>query len=306
MKYLVTGGCGFIGSNTVDLLINKGHTVVVIDNLSSDVHDNFYYNDKAIYYHYDVSDYIMCSDIFNKYKPDIVLHFAAEARIQKCIEDPQKAFEVNAMGTLTMLSLCKKYSVSKLILSSTSAIYGNSSKEQKEINKPDCLNPYSLSKLHAEQYCNLYGNLYGVDTVCLRYFNVYGPRNPSKGQYAPVIGIFQKQKKNNQNITIIGDGLQTRDFVHVQDVVEANYKFSLSEQKYNGEVFNVGTGKAYNINEIASKIQLDKSKHEYLPERMGECRNSKANVEKLKSVLNWIPSRDLMEYLDKTHIDATL
>jgi UDP-glucose 4-epimerase len=136
----------------------------------------------------------MCSDVFNRHKPDVVLHFAAEARIQNCIEDPQKAFEVNSLGTLNMLALCKKYSVKKLILSSTSAIYGNSSQQQTENAKPDCLNPYSLSKLHAEDSCRLYSKLYGVETICLRYFNVYGPRNPSKGQYAPVIGIFKRQK----------------------------------------------------------------------------------------------------------------
>jgi len=298
MKYIVTGGCGFIGSNAVDFLVNQGHTVVVIDNLSSDVHDTFYFNEHASYYHYDVLDYVMCSDVFKRYKPDVVLHFAAEARIQNCIEDPQKAFEVNSLGTLNVLALCKKYSVKKLILSSTSAIYGNSSQQQTENAKPDCLNPYSLSKLHAEDSCRLYSKLYGVETVCLRYFNVYGPRNPSKGQYAPVIGIFKRQKSSGENLTIVGDGGQTRDFVHVSDVVKANYYFSLSQNQYGGDVFNVGTGKAYSVNDIANKIEPDINKHIHMTPRLGECRDTKAHIEKIESALSWKPTIDLMEWLD--------
>lgn len=298
MKYLVTGGCGFIGSNAVDFLINEGHDVCVIDDLSSDVHDNFYYNEKAKYYKYSVNDYIMCSDVFSKFKPDYVLHFAAEARIQNCIADPLKAFEINSFGTLTMLELCKKYLVKKLVLSSTSAIYGNSEGNQDEQMEPDCLNPYSLSKLQGEEYCKMYGKLYYQDTVCLRYFNVYGPRNPSKGQYAPVIGIFQRQKNNGESLTIIGDGNQTRDFVHVSDVVKANYLASVNDKKFFGEVFNVGTGKSFSVNQISDKIQPDKSKHIYLPARVGECRNTMAKTEKITQKLNWSPQIDLMDWLD--------
>jgi len=296
-KYIVTGGCGFIGSNVVDYLISEGHVVCVIDDLSSDVHDSFYYNKNAEYHKHSVTDYVMCSDIFRRFKPDCVLHFAAEARIQNCISDPLKAFEVNSLGTLTMLELCKKYSVKKLVLSSTSAIYGNSDRNQNEKMAPDCLNPYSLSKLQGEEYCKMYGKLYGQDTVCLRYFNVYGPRNPSKGQYAPVIGIFQRQKTSGENLTIVGDGNQTRDFVHVSDVVKINYLASTTNKQFFGEVFNVGSGKSFSINEIACKIEKDKSKHTYLPARIGECRHTKADIKKSEN-LNWSPKVDLMDWLD--------
>ena len=298
MKYLVTGGCGFIGSNVVDYLISEGHDVCVIDDLSSDVHDSFYYNNKAKYYKHSVTDYAMCSDVFRRFKPDYVLHFAAEARIQNCIADPLKAFKVNYLGTLTMLELCKKYSIKKLVLSSTSAIYGLNEAPQHEQTKVNCLNAYSLSKLQAEECCKLYSTMYGVDTVCLRYFNVYGPRNPNKGQYAPVIGIFKRQLANNECLTIVGDGEQTRDFIHVNDVVKANYQASLFPSFLHGEVFNIGTGKNYTINQIACKIQPDKHKHMYLPARIGEARHTKAICSKAEEVLKWMPTIDLMSWLD--------
>jgi nucleoside-diphosphate-sugar epimerase len=298
MKYLVTGGCGFIGSNAVDYLVAEGHEVSVIDDLSSDVHDSFYYNEKAEYHKHSVTDYVICSDIFRRFKPDYVLHFAAEARIQNCIADPLKAFEVNSSGTLTMLELCKKYSVKKLVLSSTSAIYGNAEGRQEEQMKPDCLNPYSLSKLQGEEYCKMYGKLYGQDTVCLRYFNVYGPRNPSKGQYAPVIGIFKRQKAKGESLTIVGDGNQTRDFVHVNDVVKANYLATKADKQFFGEVFNVGSGKSFSVNEIASKIEKNKEKHSYLPARVGECRHTQAVTSKIEKELHWKCNVDLMSYLD--------
>lgn len=294
MKYLITGGCGFIGSHAVDFLIDLGHDVVVIDNLSGDTK---HYNDKAKYYEYNINDYTMCSDVFKKHSPDYVLHFAAEAKIQSCINDPLKAFETNSAGTLTMLELSKKYHIKKMVLSSTSAIYGNRN-EQIETQEPDCLNPYALSKLQAEQYCKLYGILYNQQSICLRYFNVYGPRNPIFGQYAPVIGIFTKQKQNNENLTIVGDGEQTRDFIHVQDIIKANYYACNSDKQFYGDVFNVGTGVAYTINQIASKIEFNKNKHKYLPPRVGECRNSKANINKIISCFAWKPSIDLMSYLD--------
>lgn len=302
MRYLVTGGCGFIGSNIVDYLIELGNDVCVIDNLSSDVHESFYYNKKAKYFEYDVNDYIMCSDVFQTFNPDVVLHLAAEARIQNCINDPQKAFENNSMGTLSMLSLSCKYNIKKFVLSSTSAVYGSQMAPHDETMKTECLNPYSMSKKHSEDYCKLYSDLYGLETVCLRYFNVYGPRNPSKGQYAPVIAIFQKQKQNNQSLTIVGDGKQTRDFVHVLDVAKANHLVSISDFKFKGDVFNIGSGRSYSINQIAIKIEKDKHKHTTMPERIGELRHSKANIEKITNSLKWSPSIDLMEWLDKTEI----
>jgi UDP-glucose 4-epimerase len=298
MNYVVTGGAGFIGSNIVNHLVNEGHTVYVIDDLSSDAHDEFYFNFKAKYYHYSVVDYVMCSDVFNRAKPDFVLHLAAEARIQNCIEDPTKAYETNLMGTLNILALCKKYKVQRLVLSTTSAIYGlkNTGPLHEEM-PPDCLNSYSLSKWNAEHACKIYSTMYGVDTVCLRYFNVYGPNQPKKGPYAPVIGVFSRQKEAGQPLTVVGDGEQTRDYIHVYDVVAANITACNYPELLHGEVYNVGTGKNYSVNWIANKIQPNPSLITHIPARQGEAKDTIANINKINSNLGWEPSISLEDWL---------
>lgn len=296
MNYLVTGGCGFIGSNLVKHLLDLGHSVVVVDNLSSDAHDEFYYEKTARYYNYNVTDYIMCSEVFKRHNFDAVFHLAAESRIQNCIEDPTLAFDTNFMGTATMLSLCKKHKVKRLILSSTSAIYGlKNFGLLNETMLPHCLNAYSLSKYQAECLCKMYSDMYEVDTVCLRYFNVYGPRQPKKGPYAPVIGIFTRQLESNEALTVIGDGEQTRDYVHVFDVVKANVMASVHESPLNGEIFNVGTGNQYSVNQIARRLS---SNLKYLPPRKGESRNSQADITKIKNYFGWKPSIQLLEWID--------
>jgi nucleoside-diphosphate-sugar epimerase len=296
MNYIVTGGCGFIGSNIVKRLVEEKHNVAVIDNLSSDAHDEFYYVDGATYYNWNVTDYVMCSEVFKRHSPDYVLHLAAEARIQNCIEDPTLAFETNFMGTQTMLALCKKYNVKRFVLSTTSAIYGlkNCGLLQEDM-APDCLNAYSLSKYQAEQACKLYSDMYSVDTVCLRYFNVYGPQQPKKGPYAPVIGIFSRQLAAGEALTVVGDGEQTRDYVHVSDVVEANIMAATHESPLSAQVFNVGTGNFYSVNQIARKLS-DKIK--YLPPRKGEARHTQADITKIKNYFGWKPKIQLMEWLD--------
>ena len=302
MNYIVTGGAGFIGSNIVNRLVLEGHTVYVIDDLSSDAHDEFYFNEKAKYYDYSVTDYVMCSDVFKRAQPDYVLHLAAEARIQNCIEDPTKAYETNLMGTLNMLALCKKYGVKRLVLSTTSAIYGlkNTGPLQEEM-LPDCLNSYSLSKWNAEHACKMYSSMYGVDTVCLRYFNVYGPNQPKKGPYAPVIGVFSRQKAAGQSLTIVGDGEQTRDYIHVADVVNANITACKYSEKLCGEVYNVGTEKNYSVNWIASVIQKDSTKITHIPPRTGEARDTIANIAKIQNKLGWSPSINLESWLHENH-----
>lgn len=296
MKYLVTGGCGFIGSNIVLKLIEDGHSVSVIDNLSSDAHDDFYYVNNAVYYNWNVTDYTRCSDVFKKHKPDYVLHLAAEARIQNCIDDPSLAFETNLMGTQTILELSKKHNVKRFVLSTTSAIYGlKNTGMLDEGMSPDCLNAYSLSKYQAEQICKLYSEMYNLDTVCLRYFNVYGPNQPKKGPYAPVIGVFSRQLLAGEALTVVGDGEQSRDYVHVSDVVSANVMASAHETPLMGQIFNVGTGNAYSVNQIARKLS-DKIK--YIPPRKGEARHTQANITKIKNYFGWRPKIQLMEWLE--------
>lgn len=302
MKYLITGGNGFIGSSAVETLIKQGHAVIVIDNLSSDAHDNFYYTNEAQYYNYCVTDHVMCSQVFERYSPDYVLHFAAETRIQNCIQDPIRAYETNLIGTLKMLELACKYGVKRFVLSTTSAIYGlkNDKLPQHEEMPPDCLNAYSLSKLAAEQACKMYSDLYGLSTVCLRYFNVYGPKQPKKGPYAPVIGIFTRQQKNGEPLTIIGDGNQTRDYVFVDDVVTANILAATSDKNLKGDVFNVGSGENCSVNYLAKQIG---EKYTYLPARVGEARHTLANISKIKNVLGWQPTKSIFEYMENQEYD---
>jgi UDP-glucose 4-epimerase len=244
----------------------------------------------------------MCSDVFNKEKPDYVLHLAAEARIQNCIEDPTKAYETNLIGTLNMLALSKRYGVKRLVLSTTSAIYGlKNIGPLKEYMPADCLNAYSLSKWNAEYACKLYSTMYNFDTVCLRYFNVYGPNQPKKGPYAPVIGVFSRQKDAGQVLTVVGDGEQTRDYIHVSDVVKANVMASVHTESLNGEIFNVGTGKNYSVNWIANVIQKDPSKITHTAPIAGEARDTIADITKIKSKLSWSPSISLESWLHKNY-----
>ena len=170
MNCLVTGGAGFIGSNLVDRLINEVHDVTVIDNESSDAHDQFYWNDKSNNYKYDICDYVMCSDVFKRHQPDVVFHLAAEARIQPSIIDPLKAVETNMVGTATMLQLSRKYDVKRFIYSSTSSAYGlKNNVPLKEDMPNDCLNPYSVSKTAGEELCKMYSKLYNLETIIFRY-----------------------------------------------------------------------------------------------------------------------------------------
>lgn len=307
MKCLVTGGAGFIGSNLVDALLEQGHVVTVIDNESSDAHDQFYWNDGANNYKYDICDYVSCSEVFEKHSPEVVFHIAAEARIQPCIANPLKAVNSNVVGTATILELCRKHGVRRVMYSSTSSAYGLKNPCPLSEDMPnDCLNPYSVSKVAGEELCKMYSSLYDLETVIFRYFNVYGERQPLKGQYAPVIGIFQRQKQNGEPVTIVGDGEQRRDFTHVSDVVSANIlaatKFfpkwitKNTEQKIYkfGQIYNIGTGKNYSINEIAKLISDNVI---YIPPRPGESRITLADNSKAQNELGWNPKVILEKWL---------
>ena len=227
---LVTGGAGFIGSNIVDELITLGWHVKVIDNESADTHDSFYWNPKAENHKLDISDYNSIKHLFEGV--DYVFHLAAESRIQPTLDNPSLACEVNFLGTCNILNACKEYNVKRMLYSSSSSVYGlSNTTPYNEEMKTNCLNPYSVSKFAGEELCKMYYNLWGVETVTFRYFNVYGDRQPLKGQYAPVVGLFLRQKDNNLPMTIVGDGLQTRDFTNVKDVVNVNILAAQSTNK---------------------------------------------------------------------------
>ena len=246
---LVTGGAGFIGSNLVDTLLEKGHKVTCIDNEHSDAHDEFYWNKKAWNVKGDIRDYDLMQELMDGV--DYVFHLAAEARIQPAIKNPIEAVSINCVGTTTVLQTAREAKVKRVMYSSTSSGYGMNTPPNVETQSDDCLNPYSVSKVAGEKLCKMYTQLYGLPTVAFRYFNVYGERQPLRGQYAPVIGIFLRQKAAGENLTIVGDGNQRRDFTHVSDVVRANILAATKEvdSEAFGQVYNIGTGTNYSIND---------------------------------------------------------
>ena len=297
MKSLVTGGAGFIGSNLVDRLLDLGHEVVVIDNEYSDAHDQFYWNDKAENYKYDICDYENTRPLYEGV--DYVFHIAAEARIQPAIKNPIQAVTINSVGTCTVLQCAREAGVKRVMYSSTSSAYGLKNELPNTESQPDdCLNPYSISKTNGEKLCSMYTSLYGLETVIFRYFNVYGERQPLKGQYAPVVGIFLRQRAAGEPLTIVGDGEQRRDFTYVGDVVNANIMAAISNQEEEafGEVYNVGTGTNYSVNEVAAMISDNTTN---IPPRPAEARLSLANNKKIYETFGWSPRVKLEEWVAK-------
>jgi UDP-glucose 4-epimerase len=296
MKSLVTGGAGFIGSHLVDKLIEMGHEVVIIDNESSESNGEFYWNDKADCYKFDIRDYEKTRPLYDGV--DYVFHLAAEARIQPAILNPIEAVSVNCLGTVTVLQCAREAKVKKVMYSSSSSGYGNNEVPNNEAQLDDCLNPYSVSKISGEKLCSMYTNLFGLKTVIFRYFNVYGERQPLKGQYAPLVGIFLRQRSEGNPLTIVGDGEQRRDFTHVSDAVNANILAATVDvdEQYYGKLYNVGTGRNYSINEIANAISDNQINIE---PRIGEARQTLANNQKIKSVFGWQPKVNLMNWISE-------
>ena len=294
MKSLVTGGAGFIGSNLVNELLLLGHEVVVIDNESSDAHKYPYWNTKSVNHKKDICDYDSTRDLYNGV--DYVFHLAAEARIQPTINNPLKATLVNTFGTNVVLQCAREAGVKRVMYSSTSAGYGSNELPNVEDQPDDCLNPYSVSKVNGEKLCKMYTDLFGLETIVFRYFNVYGNNQPVSGQYAPVMGIFGRQKLEGDSLTIVGDGEQRRDFINVLDIVKANILAATTkiDQEYFGTVFNIGSGTNYSINEIA-KMYDNAIVH--VPARTGEMKATLANIEKAKALLGWNPSIELEKWL---------
>jgi len=290
---LVTGAAGFIGSNLVDHLLEQGHSVVCVDNESAN-NDNFHWNGACINVTADVTDYKSMKNLFHGVK--YVFHLAAESRLQPAIENPIEAVHKNCVGTTVMLQCARESGVKRFVYSSTSSGYGNNPWPNTEDQPDDCLNPYSASKIAAEKFCKMYYNLYGLETISLRYFNVFGERCPTRGQYAPVIGIFDRQKESGEPLTIVGDGSQRRDFIHVKDVAKANHLAATQsfDKKYLGEVFNVGSAKNYSVQEIADSISDNQV---YIPERKGEMDTTLADITRINKVLGWRPEIDVLEWV---------
>jgi UDP-glucose 4-epimerase len=294
MNCLVTGGAGFIGSNLVDKLIDLGHSVICIDNESAECHEQFYWNPKANNYKYDICDYEKIAHLFHGI--DYVFHIASDARIQPAILNPRKSIESNAVGTANVIELSRINKVKRFIYSSTSSAYGKKSNIPNIETQPsDPLTPYSTAKVFGENLARVYYNLYGLETISLRYFNVYGDRQPLKGQYAPVIGLFLKQHEEGKPLTVVGDGSQRRDFTHISDIVQANILASEVENGF-GEVYNIGYGSNYSILEIANMISNDVK---FIPPRVGEVQETLASNVKFKELTGWTPKVPLVKWLEK-------
>ena len=295
MHYIVTGGAGFIGSNLVDFLIQKGHKVEVIDNFSTGKKENC--NSNAIYHNLDITD----TSISNRFieimqNTDGIFHLAALAKVQESIEDPILYENNNTVGTLHMLKCASDSNIKRFIYSASSAAYGN--KEQmpcKETDSIDPISPYALQKYYGEVQAKMFAKIYNIETVSLRYFNAYGERQNVNGAYATVMGGFGYQMINNQPMTIRGDGDQRRDFIYVGDIVRANYLAMNSCKVGSGEVINIGSGASFSVNEIAKMMGGEV----VYVDPVVEPKESLASIKKAKELLSWSPEQDIKDWLPK-------
>jgi UDP-glucose 4-epimerase len=294
---LVTGGCGFIGSHIVDKLHEIGHRVIIIDDLSAPENTDFYYHEDVVNVKYHIKDISKddCSEYFNGV--DYVFHLAARSRIQPTIGSPNACFEVNVVGTQRVLEWSRLNGIKRVIYSGTSSLYG---KQNTIPFNPDmhvdCLNPYSMSKWMGERICDLYSKTYGLPSIVLRYFNVYGPREPLKGEYAPVIGLFKRQNSNGKPMTIVMPGTQRRDFTYINDVIDANIcAMNITTQDIKHKVYNVGTGKNYSILEIADMIGDERI---LIPSRPAEVNETLADIKETTKDLDWYPKFELKDMIN--------
>jgi len=298
MKVLVTGGAGFIGSHLVDRLIMEGHEAVVVDNLATGKRRNI--NRAARFYKMDIQSWRL-ERVFRNERPNVVMHLAAQMDVRKSVEDPMFDAQVNVLGTLNVLQQAVKHGVRKVIFSSSGgAIYGEQETypaPESHVMKP--LSPYGLSKLCGEQYLSYFQRVSGLQAVSLRYANVYGPRQDPEGE-AGVVAIFIQKMLNNEQAVINGNGRQTRDFVFVEDVVEAN--LAMMGQETQG-TYNVGTGVETSINDLFRILVQhtgSNCKEIHGPAKKGEQARSVIDSTKLRQEVSWEPKADLSEGLKKT------
>jgi len=292
MRCLITGGAGFIGSNLVDALIERGDEVIVIDNLSAGKRENV--NPKAQFHQLDIRDLEKIKPLFKGV--DYVFHLAALTNIQFSIDNPAESHDVNLNGTINVLISAREAKVKRVIYSASSSAYGLQDKLPWEENMaPRVLSPYSVQKYVGELYCRSFNLIYGLETVSLRYFNVYGKRQRLEGAYAPVMGIFIRQRLAGEPMIIYGDGKQTRDFTSVVDVVRADILAMESKKVGKGEVINIGRGKNYSVNELAEMVG---GPVKFLPARI-EVRNSLADNNLAKELLGWEPAVNLPQWLEE-------
>ena len=306
-KFLVTGGAGFIGSNLVRKLVEEGHREVrVIDNLSTGKRENLAPILEKI--DMQIGDIRDKEFVENQLRDtEIVFHHAAVASVDQSVKDPMATNECNIRGTLNVLLAARDNQVRRVVFASSSALYGDSPALPKHEQMPvDPLSPYALSKYAGERYCQLFYQLYGVETICLRYFNVFGPNQDAGSQYAAVIPRFIYATLNGKPITIYGDGEQTRDFIFVENVVSANI-LAASIDGVVGKVFNIACGERISINQLAKHLMDvlgQKVPVIYEEPRTGEVKHSLADISKAVELLGYSPAIDIWEGLRRSALWA--
>jgi len=279
-RAIVTGGAGFIGSHLVDELINQGYEVTVIDNFSTGLKKNL--NKKAVLYRgesTDVEEYFEHRPVDGKV--DVIFHLAALARIQPSFERPWETYVANSTGTMVALEMAR-YHGARLVYAGSSSAY----------HDVYC-NPYSYTKWLGEQHCKMYNKVYELPVAIARFFNVYGPRQIDEGPWATVIGIFERQWRKGEALTITGDGKQRRDFTHVKDIVSG--LIAMSHEDWHATLFNLGSGKNYSINEVAKIFGGETT---YIPKRPGEAAVTLADIKFTKQMLEWKPTMKLKDYIE--------
>lgn len=281
-RSIVTGGAGFIGSHIVDALVERGDDVHVIDDLSAGSRENV--NRNAVLHEQDIGELDAVQNVLEG--ADCVFHLAALPRVSFSLEYPAKTHDTNVTGTFNVLEAAYRSGVSRVVFASSSSVYGDQDMMPlEESMQPNPKSPYALHKRIGELYARMYANVFGLSTVCLRFFNIYGRRQDPNGPYALVTVKFMRQKAAGEPLTITGDGEQTRDFTHVSDVVRANLAAAESEQVGSGEVMNIGAGNNISINRLAELVGGEKT---YTEARL-EPRDTLADSQRAKALLGWEP-----------------
>ena len=284
-KSVVTGGAGFIGSNLTNKLLDMGHKVIVLDNFVSGKRSNLSRHNKKNLKIVNID--ISKSENLDKYfkKVDYVFHLAALAEIIPSFKNPEKYFNNNVIGTLNVLNAAKKTKIKKMIYAASSSCYGAPKKfPTSEKDKIDLKHPYAITKFVGEELVMRYALMFNMPNISFRFFNVYGPRSNISNQYSAVIGNFLSQTKSKKALTVVGDGKQTRDFIHVDDLINAFIK--IIKSKFENKIYNLGSGKRTSINTIA---KIFGGKKKFIPIRPGEPKNSVADIKKIKKDINWKP-----------------
>ena len=293
---LVTGGCGFIGSHLVEKLVNLGANVTILDNLSTGTKKNIAtVQDSITFIQGDITHFETCLAAAKNKK--IVFHLAAFVSVPASTENPQQCHDTNILGTQNILEAARINNVNRFIFSSTCAVYGESLLPCTEHSIPDPISPYGFSKLIGEIYCKEYAKIFDLETVTMRYFNVYGPRQNPQSHYAGVIAKFMHNMEHNLPLTIFGDGTQTRDYVPVETVVQANILLGLCEKELiQYQIFNIATGKSSNLFDLINMLQEKYPSYNnntvFMPARPGDVKHITADCSKYNNLYNYLTNEN--------------